>query len=344
MTEIGRAYGTRIAALLWLVVGLWLIGLVLAPLATLVGRSLATVETASMATTLEVDRIQDEIAALRWDWERAPDAELRADLDRRIRMSIDRVRRLEVETGAPDTVWGIDNYARLGSLHARVLVHTLGFALLVTLVTLVVCYPVAHALAFADRPRRAALLAAAVVVPYALNEILRVHAWAAILDPSGALSRLLAASIGGPAFGDRGAVLVAMVHTSVLFMVLPIWSALAGLDRRLIEAARDLGASPLRIHARIVLPHAGRGIAIGAAATFVLAAGSYAVPRIMTRGQGGDWFALLVWRRVFEAPDWNVGAAYGTTLFLACLLAVVALIRLFGIRFADLVRRGGRHV
>mgnify|MGYP001765817793 CR=1 FL=1 len=339
MTEVGRTYGARIALGLWLIVGVWLIGLVLAPLATLAGRSLSTVEPAVMTQTLEIDRLQDEIAAMRWDWERSVDAERRADLDRRVRMLTDRALRLAAETREPPTVWGLANYARLGGLHARVLLHTLGFALVVTFVTFGACYPIAHGLAFATRPRRAALLAAALVVPYALNQILRTHAWAEILATLG----LAAPSRGGPAEADPRAVLVAMVHASVLFMVLPIWSALASLDRRLIEAARDLGASPLRIHARIVLPHAGRGIAIGAAATFVLAAGSHAVPRIMTGGQGGDWFALLVWRRVFEAADWNVGAAYATTLFLACLLAVFALMRLFGVRFADLVRRGGRH-
>lgn len=343
MTEVGRAYGTRIAVLLWILVGFWSIGLVLTPLATLVGRSLETVESASTAATLEVDRIEDEIAATRWDWERAADPERRADLDRRVRMLTDRALRLGAATSRPHVVWGIDNYARLGGLHARVLLHTLGFALLTTVVTLVVCYPLAHALAFADHRRRAALILAALLVPYALGEILRIHAWVEILDPNGLLARGLAPWGGGPAFGGRGAVLVAMVHTSVLFMALPIWSALASLDRRLIEAARDLGASRLRIHARIVLPHAGRGIAIGAAATFVLAAGSLAVPRIMTSGRSGDWFSLLVWRRVVEAPDWYVGAAYGTTLLLACLLAVAALMRLFGVRFADLVRRGGRH-
>lgn len=342
MSEVGRAYGVRSAALLWLLVGLWLFGLVLAPLAALVGRSLETVEPTSRAMIVEIGRLQDEIAGVRRDWERAADPELRADLDRRVRILTDRARHLENEASAPAVVWGIDTYARLAGPPLHGLLDGLGFALIVGLVTAILCYPVAHALAFTERPRRAALLVAAGLATYGLNEILRLHTFARILDPHAPLAQFLGAADGATGAG-RLAVVLAMVHTAVPFMVLPIWAALADLDRRLIEAARDLGASPLRIHARIVLPHAARGIAIGAAATVALAAGSYSVPDVVTGGRGGDGLSLLLARSIAATPDGAVAAAGATVLLLACLVVIAVVIRLVGVRFTDLVRRGGRH-
>ena len=351
MTDLARAYGRRIAALLWLLVAIWAVGLVLAPLATMIGHSAWTVETRSMEAGLAIDRLYDDLAALRWDWERTTDPEKRVDLDRRIRMLSDRARLLERRDAEPNVVYGLDNYARLSSLHARVLLRSLGWALLATALSLVVCYPVAWAVARAPTRTRAAVLVTGLLVPFALAELLRIQAWAMILDPRGLVAATLAglglfdpATAGGaPLFGHQGSVFVAMVYTHVLFMVLPILATLQTLDPHQVEAARDLGASTLRLHLRVVLPHARPGLAVGSILTFMLAAGSYAVPQIMTRGQGGDWFAQLVWRRFFEAADWNVGAAYGTTLLVACLVVVFALARLFRVRFGDLARRGGRH-
>lgn len=350
MTDVGRSHGRGIGALLWLLVAIWAIGVVLAPLVTMVGRSTWTVDAASMEIAVEVDRLWDELAAARWDWERASDAETRATLDRRIRALTDRARLLERHEAEPRVVYGLDNYARLSGLHARVLLRTLGWSLLATALSLVVCYPVAWAVARAPTRTRAGLILAGLLVPFALAELLRIQAWAMILDPRGLVASALAglglidASAGGaPLLGHQGSVFVAMVYAHVLFMVLPVIGALETLDPQQIDAARDLGASTLRLHARVVLPHARPGLAVGAILTFMLAAGSYSVPQIMTRGQGGDWFAQLMWRRFFESAEWNIGAAYGTTLLLACLAVIFALMRLFRVRFGDLARRGGRH-
>lgn len=322
MAELLRAYGLRLTALLWLAVALWIIGLVIAPLATLVARSLTSVDPQSIVATIEVDRLSGELAAARWDFDHATTPERRVEIDRRIRLLADRLRRADARETAPQPTWGIANYTSLSGLPGGVLLRTLGQALAVTAIALLVGYPVAWLAAVVLTGRRAALLLGALIVPWAIGDVLRLCAWATLFDPPGA---------GIPA----------MVYGYGLAMVFPIWAALTTLDRHQIEAARDLGASALRIHTRIVLPHARPGLAVGAIMTFLLCAGSYAVPQITPRGRGGDGFGQQVARRIFDTADWGVGAAYALALMAACLLVAYALMRAFRLRWRDLARRGG---
>jgi spermidine/putrescine transport system permease protein len=86
-------------------------------------------------------------------------------------------------------------------------------------------------------------------------------------------------------FPESGSgVFIAMVYAYVLFMVFPLYNVLETLDMNQVEATRDLGASTWNLHRRVVIPHARPGIAVGCVMTFMLSAGSYAVPHIMTRG------------------------------------------------------------
>jgi spermidine/putrescine transport system permease protein len=211
---------------------------------------------------------------------------------------------------------------------------------------LVVCYPIAFAAAQLASPARAALLMLGLVIPYAINELLRVYAWLMILDYQGVINSALA-GLGVVDFEARtwipfleysGAVFVAMVYAYVLFMVFPMYNTMETLDKNQIEAARDLGAATWRIHWRVVIPHAKPGIAVGCIMTFMLSAGSYAVPQIMTRGTSGDWFSQLIYRQFFESFNWNVGAAYSFSLLLACIVFIFLVMRVFGVGIRDIAR------
>jgi spermidine/putrescine transport system permease protein len=135
-----------------------------------------------------------------------------------------------------------------------------------------------------------------------------------------------------------GATFAAMVYAYILFMVFPIYNTVQTLDPNQIDAARDLGASTWRIHRRVVIPHAKPGIAVGCIMTFMLSAGSYSVPQIMTRGLGGDWFSQLIYRQFFEANNWNIGAAYAFALLLACILFIFVVMRVAGVGIRDIAR------
>ncbi len=329
MAEVFRAFGLRLGAVIWLLVGLWVIGLVAAPVAGLVARSLVTIETKPIEAGLELRRIADDLAAARRDWERAADPERRAELDRRIRLLTERERWTMRQGGEPSVEPSLTNHAALAGAPGRALLGSLGLALLTTALTLVVCWPVAWAAALASRRARLPLLLVATVLPYGLLEPLRLHAWDLVLGPLGA------------GFGSTGSLLPAMVHTGAILMILPIFVALRGLDPRSIETARDLGASHARIHARIVLPQAAPGLAVGAAATFAVSFGSLAVPWIMTHGQG-DGFTLLLWQRIAATAGEGIAAAHAVAAATAALLGAVLLMRLLGVRLRDLLPRRDR--
>jgi spermidine/putrescine transport system permease protein len=329
MAEVFRAFGLRLGALLWLLVGIWVFGLVAAPVAGLVVRSAVTVETKPIEAGLELRRIADDLAAARHDWERATDPERRAELDRRIRLLTDRERWSMHQGGEPSVEPTVANYAALADAPGRALLAALGLALLTTALTLVVCWPVAWAAALASRRTRLPLLLVALVLPYGLLEPLRLHAWDLVLRPI------------GDGLGSTGALLPAMIHTGAILMIVPIFVALRRFDRRLIDTARDLGASPLRIHTRIILPHAAPGLAVGAAATFVVSFGSLAVPWIMTHGQG-DGFTLLLWQRITAPAGEGAAAAYAIAAATVGLLGALLLLRVFGVRLRDLLPRRDR--
>jgi len=248
--------------------------------------------------------------------------------------------------GGPEDGWTLANYAALWAnpLHRAIFWQTIWSSLLVTLLALLVCYPVAFHLAQEAKGTRAVLLATALVIPFWVNEILRTFSWFLILARNGLVNRLLMGLgvIEEPlALGGVGAVMIGMVYAYVLFMIFPLYNALESLDRNQIEAARDLGASTWRIHWRVVIPHAKPGIAVGCVMTFMLAAGTFAVPQIMQSLPGGTnarWFTQIIYSYFFDGGDWNRGSAYAFALLLLCILFVVATMRLFRVGLQDIAK------
>jgi spermidine/putrescine transport system permease protein len=176
-------------------------------------------------------------------------------------------------------------YERIGAL---ILIRTILFAVAATLLALILCYPIAFKLALATPPQRAVWLFLGLVIPYAIVELMRIYAWTAIIDNNGVINSVLMwlGVIADPIQFKRYAmtVFVVIVYTYVLFMVFPMYNVMATLDKNQIEAAEDLGASSWRVHTRVIIPHAKPGIAVGAIATFMLCAGAFSVPRIISAG------------------------------------------------------------
>jgi spermidine/putrescine transport system permease protein len=247
------------------------------------------------------------------------------------------------EQGGPKDVYTLENYATLwgNASNLRIFFKTIWSSALVTAVALIVCYPVAYYLAKAAPPNRAALLVIALIVPYWVNELLRAFAWFLMMARNGLFNTVLLelGLVAEPIqfLGSIPAVLVGMVYAYILFMVFPIYNGLETLDRNQIEAARDLGASWWRIHRRIAIPHAKPGIAVGCIMTFMLAAGSYAVPFILG-GPKSRWFTEVIYSQFFDGLHWNRGAAYAFVLLVLCLVFILLMMRTFRVGLSEIAK------
>ena len=247
------------------------------------------------------------------------------------------------QIGGPADHYTLTNYVTLftNTIHFDIFVRTIWASALVTLLCLVVCYPIAYYLAQVAPEARVPLFLLLLIIPFWINEILRTFAWFIILSYSGPLNALLKSLelIQRPIrylSGSAGPI-IGMTYAFILFMVFPLYNALQTLDHNQVDAARDLGAGTARIHARVVIPHAKPGIAVGCIMVFMLAAGSYAVPLILG-SPGSRWFTEIIYQWFFEGQNWPQGSAYAFLLLLLCLVFILVMMRLFRVGITDIAK------
>ncbi len=211
----------------------------------------------------------------------------------------------------------LDNYVRLmDRAHLDILVSSLRLSGLVTLVCLLVAYPFAAILARTRQPWRNYLLIL-VVIPFWTNSLVRTYAMTAMLNTSGIINTVLLTLgiIEQPLamMYTPGAVVLGLTYTLLPFMVLPLYAALERLDRRYIEAARDLGASPIKTFWRVVLPLTMPGIVSGCMLVFLPGIGMFYVSDVL----GGAKAMLLgnfIRDQFLSTRNWPLGAAASVTL------------------------------
>ena len=244
--------------------------------------------------------------------------------------------------GGPEDIYTLKNYIVLftNEFHRAIFIKTIWSSVLVTTVALFICYPIAFYLAKVARGARFGWILMGLIIPYWINELLRLFAWQLILADAGILNKLLLAIevISNPINFRAGnsAVIMGMTYAYILFMVFPLYNAMESLDRNQMDAARDLGSSWLRIHRRIVIPHAKPGIAVGCIITFMLAAGSIAAPQLLG-SPSSFWFSQVIYTN-FECANWNQGAAYAMVLAVLCLIFIFAMLKIFKVGLKELAK------
>ena len=187
---------------------------------------------------------------------------------------------------------------------------------LLALVALLLGYPLAYWLATLSE-RKANLMLILVLLPFWTSVLVRIAAWIVLLQNNGLVNRFFMA-IGLtdapiPLLFNRVGVVVAMVHILLPFMILPLYAALEKLDRRLIEAAHDLGAGRVMIFRRVIIPLTLPGIIAGAMLTFLPALGMFYVADLL----GGAKTMLvgnLIRDQFLAARDWPFGSAASAML------------------------------
>jgi spermidine/putrescine transport system permease protein len=251
------------------------------------------------------------------------------DLSLRFKLPFDQV-------GTAADVHTLSNYLEFVQepLYWKVFVKTIYAAVIITGVSFVVAFPVAYYLAKVSSGSWRRRLLVLILIPFWVNEIVRTFAYLLILSEQGVLNQILRwlGLVQEPAswlYRD-GTVTLGMAYAYMLFMLFPLFAVLDSLDFSLVEAAKDLGASNLRVLRHVILPHAVPGAVAGGIMVFTLSVGTYVVPEILG-GSGAIWFVQIIYRRFYDALNWNLGSAFSFVLLVLTLAFVGLVLRLFGV-------------
>ena len=219
--------------------------------------------------------------------------------------------------------WTFSNYQRFAeTLYISIFGQTLVVAFVTTVATILMGYPIAWSIAKLPKKWQQPGLVI-VMAPFWINFLIRSYAWVIILRSQGVIDTILLklGLITTPLqmLYNEGAVMLGMIYALLPFMVLPIYVSIEQLDRRLLEAAADLGAAPMTAFRKITLPLTMPGIAAGTILVFISSLGMFVVPDVM----GGAKSALignLIQNQFLSARDWPFGSA------LSIVLAVLSLV------------------
>ena len=210
-------------------------------------------------------------------------------------------------------------------IYARVFVNTFVIAIAVTVIALLIAFPVAFALTRLSRGWRA-IVFASVLMPLWISVLVRTFSWMLVLERNGPVNRLIVAS--GlvdqplPLLFNRTGVLIGMVHVLLPYSVLPIYAALVRVDPSLLRASEGLGASAATTFLRVLLPLSLRGVATAATFIFLLALGFFVTPALLG-GASSMTLSMLIDSFVSDRLDWPLAAAASVVLLFAALVVVV---------------------
>ena len=199
---------------------------------------------------------------------------------------------------------------------------------LVTLICVLVGAPEAYVLSRMRNPWRSVLLLV-VLAPLLVSVVVRAFGWSMLLGPEGAVNALLQLLGVGPVkiLYTNTAVIIALVHVMLPFMVIPVWTSLQKLDAGVENAALSLKASPFTTLRRIVLPQVMPGILSGSLIVFGLAASSFAIPGLLG-GRRLKMVATIVYDEYLHELNWPLGAAIALVLLVANLVVMLSYNRL----------------
>jgi putative spermidine/putrescine transport system permease protein len=217
-------------------------------------------------------------------------------------------------------------------IYLDVLGRTLGISAAVTLLCLLLGFPVAVLLTQVQG-RAAAWLMALVMLPFWTSLLVRTAAWVVLLQREGLVNSALLkiGVIAAPLelVYNRTGVLVAMTHVLLPFMILPVYAVLQDIPPNYLRAAASLGAPPVKAFWRVYLPLAAPGVAGGALMVFILALGYYITPALV--GGGSDqMLSSFVAKYTAETGNWGLAAALGLMLLATTLVLYALAQRLSG--------------
>lgn len=210
-------------------------------------------------------------------------------------------------------------------LYLNVLVSTTVVALAVMCCCLFLGFPVAYAMVRLKRPW-ALILTGCVLIPLWTSVLVRSYAWIVLLQRTGIINQAL---LSGKLIGEplrmiytQGAVIVAMTHVLLPFMIMPIFASLRAIPPEYVQAAMNLGSTRFHAFRAITVPLSLPGIFAGCVISFVLALGFYVTPALVG-GAGSLMMATLIGQQTTVLLDWPFAAALSTSLLVVTLAVII---------------------
>src|SRR5690606_18672087 len=199
-----------------------------------------------------------------------------------------------IKDGYQTVIWEftLENYREVWAdpIFRALMLRSLGVAMLVTLATVVLAFPVAYFLSFVVPPKRKAMWIFLITIPFWTSYLIRVFLWKVILGYNGVVNSGLK-SLGlieqplSFLLYNTGSIVVTLAHAYAPFAILPIYVALERIDRSLLEAGRDLGESRLMTFWRVTLPLAMPGVLAAVLIVFIPTMGDYVTPTLIGGGK-----------------------------------------------------------
>lgn len=237
------------------------------------------------------------------------------------------------------SAWTLENYIKFFSdpYYVAILGRTFAVALVATLLTLVLAFPLAYYLA-RMQSRRKSLLIMLVVLPLMVGNTTRAMGWIALFSEVGVINFMLRelGLVKAPVqiLQTPGAVIVAIASVVLPYMILTLQAVIEGIDPVLEEAARDLGASKWRVMWSIVLPLSMPGILAGTLLVFVLCINAYSTP-LLIGGPRVLMMAPALYAQIQEVSNWPFGGAMAMILVVMTLFLSAVYVRLVERRYVQ---------
>lgn len=237
-------------------------------------------------------------------------------------------------TGGNDVVtaqFSFSNFVRFvtDKVFVAVLLRSLYVALITTVICVLLGYPIAYCIAQLPG-RKNTLFILLITMPTWINMLVRTYAWMGILQDGGIINTILGFFGLGPIkmMHTDFAVILGMVYNFIPFMILQIHTSLAKMNKSLLEAASDLGATPVKAFLRVTLPLSLPGVISGITLVFLPAVSSFFIPKLL----GGGQYVLvgnIIESQFLTSGDWNFGSA------ISLIMAVVIMFSMWLTRKAE---------
>lgn len=216
----------------------------------------------------------------------------------------------------------LSNFAKFfDPVFVKVLIKSLFLGAITTVICLLLGYPVAYLISKC-KEKTQTLLILLITIPTWINMLIRTYAWISILGNNGILNNILLA-VGLPPMTllyTDFAVVLGMVYNFLPFMIIPIHTALTKMDKSLIEAAMDLGATPFQTFWKITFRLSLGGVLTGITMVFLPSISTFMIPKLL----GGGQYALIgnfIEQQFIQIGDWSFGSA--VSMILAALVIVM---------------------